>query len=94
MKKLYTAVGQLHFRGNADGNRCPILVVNGKETTPNMSEMILWSTLYWQILNSPLRGSLSVWRHMRQAHFHFQIVAFAQHGSYYINPPSTRFSSR
>ncbi len=50
MKKLYTAVGQLHFRGNADGNRCLILVVNGKETTPNMSEMILWSTLYWQIL--------------------------------------------
>jgi len=50
MKKLYTAVGQLHFRGNADGNHCPILVVNGKETTPNMSEMILWSTLYWQIL--------------------------------------------
>ena len=50
MKKLYTAVGQLHFRGNADGNRCPILIVNGKETTPNMSEMILWSTLYWQIL--------------------------------------------
>ena len=50
MKKLYTAVGQLHFRGSANGNRCPILVVNGKETTPNMSEMILWSTLYWQIL--------------------------------------------
>ena len=50
MKKLYTAVGQLHFRGNADSNRCPILIVNGKETTPNMSEMILWSTLYWQIL--------------------------------------------
>ena len=50
MKKLYTAVGQLHFRGNLGGNRCPILIVNGKETTPNMSEMILWSTLYWQIL--------------------------------------------
>ena len=50
MKKLYTAVGQLHFRGSAMGNRCPILVVNGNETTPNMSEMILWSTLYWQIL--------------------------------------------
>lgn len=50
MKKLYTAVGQLHFRGSAMGNRCPILVVNGNETTPNMSEMILWCTLYWQIL--------------------------------------------
>lgn len=50
MKKLYTAVGQLHFRGSAMENRCPILVVNGNETTPNMSEMILWSTLYWQIL--------------------------------------------
>lgn len=50
MKKLYTAVGQLHFRGSSGGNRCPILVVNGNETTPNMSEMILWSTLYWQIL--------------------------------------------
>lgn len=50
MKKLYTAVGQLRFGENADGNRCPILIVNGKETTPNMSEMILWSTLYWQIL--------------------------------------------
>lgn len=50
MKKLYTAVGQLHFKGMAMGNRCPILVVNGTETTPNMSEMILWSTLYWQIL--------------------------------------------
>ena len=50
MKKLYTAVGQLHFRGNLGSNRCPILVVNGNETTPNMSEMILWSTLYWQIL--------------------------------------------
>lgn len=50
MKKLYTAVGQLHFRGSTMGNRCPILIVNGSETTPNMSEMILWSTLYWQIL--------------------------------------------
>ena len=50
MKKLYTAVGQLHFSGNVKGNRSPILVVNGNETTPNMSEMILWSTLYWQIL--------------------------------------------
>ena len=44
MKKLYTAVGQLHFRGNLGGNRCPILVVNENETTPNMSEMILWSS--------------------------------------------------
>ena len=51
MKKLYTAVGQLHFRGNTGGNRCPILIVNGSETTPNMSEMILWSSLYWQILS-------------------------------------------
>ena len=50
MKKLYTAVGQLHFSGNVKGNRSPILVVNGNETTPNMLEMILWSTLYWQIL--------------------------------------------
>ena len=50
MKKLYTAVGGVQFRGNIAGKRCPVLVVNGSETTPNMSEMILWSTLYWQIL--------------------------------------------
>ena len=50
MKKLYTAVGRLQFSGNIAGKRCPVLVVNGSETTPNMSEMILWSTLYWQIL--------------------------------------------
>ncbi len=50
MKKIYTAIGQMQLRGGAGGKRFPVLVLNGEEITPDMGEMILWSTLYWQFL--------------------------------------------
>ncbi len=50
MKKIYTAIGQIQLRGNAGGTRFPVIKLTGAEVTPNMGEMILWSTLYWQFL--------------------------------------------
>lgn len=50
MKKIYTAIGQMQLIGNVKGTQFPIVKVKNEEVTPDMGEMILWSTLYWQFL--------------------------------------------
>ncbi len=51
-KKLYTAVGILHTRRGLGTNEYPIVTINGKEHSLDLSEMTLWALLNWRILSA------------------------------------------
>ncbi len=46
---LYTAIGKYEFRRDADGNKLPVIIAEEKEYTLDIWEMILWSSLIWNI---------------------------------------------
>ena len=46
---LYTAIGKYEFRKDTDGNKVPVIVAEDKEYTLDIWEMILWSSLIWNI---------------------------------------------
>lgn len=48
--KYYTAVGRYELRKGENGLKKPVLICNGKEYEPTISEMAMWSMLMWHIL--------------------------------------------
>ena len=46
---IYTAIGKYEFRKDTDGNKMPVIVAEDKEYTLDIWEMILWSSLIWNI---------------------------------------------
>lgn len=50
MLTLYTAVGKLQIRKNSAGKEYPLVMVGEKERTLTPYEMLLWSSLSWNIL--------------------------------------------
>ena len=46
---LYTAIGKYEFRKDKEGNRLPVIIDEEKEYTLDIWEMILWSSLIWNI---------------------------------------------
>ena len=46
---LYTAIGKYEFRKDKDGNKLPVIIADEKEYTLDIWEMILWSSLIWNI---------------------------------------------
>jgi len=46
---LYTAIGKYEFRRDKDGNKLPVIIAEEKEYTLDIWEMILWSSLIWNI---------------------------------------------
>ena len=53
MITLYTAVGRYELKESADGTRYPVVIVNDKPHSLDVHEMILWSSLMWQIKTLP-----------------------------------------
>lgn len=51
MKKLYTAVGRIQFKGRNKDVRCPLVLLNNKEYILDIQEMMVWSLLNWRILS-------------------------------------------
>ena len=51
MKKLYTAVGRMQFKGRNKDVRCPVVLLNNKEYILDIQEMMIWSLLNWRILS-------------------------------------------
>ena len=51
MKKLYTAVGRMQFKGRNRDMRCPMVLLNNKEYILDIQEMMIWSILNWRILS-------------------------------------------
>lgn len=51
MKKLYTAVGRMQFKGRNQDMRCPMVLLNNKEYILDIQEMMIWSILNWRILS-------------------------------------------
>ncbi|HML26934.1 MAG TPA: hypothetical protein PKC27_09635, partial [Methanomethylovorans sp.] len=49
MITFYTAVGRYELRSGKNGNRHPVVILNHKEYTLDLQEMILWSSLIWNI---------------------------------------------
>ncbi len=47
---FYTAIGKYEFRKATDGNKYPVIIAEEKEYTLDPWEMILWSSLIWNIL--------------------------------------------
>lgn len=50
MIQLYTAVGRYTMEVQPDGKRTPIVIVGIKECALTIEEMVLWSSLIWNIL--------------------------------------------
>ena len=46
---LYTAIGKYEFRRDKDGNKLPVIIAEEHEYTLDIWEMILWSSLIWNI---------------------------------------------
>ena len=46
---LYTAIGKYEFRRDKDGNKQPVIIAEEKEYSLDIWEMILWSSLIWNI---------------------------------------------
>ena len=46
---IYTAIGKYEFRKDTDGHKVPVIVAEDKEYTLDIWEMILWSSLIWNI---------------------------------------------
>lgn len=53
MLTLYTAIGELKFKKNANGKPVPIVINNHQEYGMSVQELILWSCLAFQILTYP-----------------------------------------
>ena len=51
MITFYTTVGTLRLRKNADGTTYPIVKVGNQEYGLTPEELVLWSSLAFQILN-------------------------------------------
>lgn len=51
MKKLYTAVGRMQFKGRNKDVRCPMVLLNNKEYILDIQEMMIWTLLNWRILS-------------------------------------------
>lgn len=51
MKKLYTAVGRMKFKGRNKDARCPMVVLNNREYILDIQEMMVWTLLNWRILS-------------------------------------------
>lgn len=49
MITFYTAVGQYKVMKNENGDRYPVIILNDREYTPGIEEMIVWSSLMWNI---------------------------------------------
>lgn len=49
MVKLYTAVGRYELRKDENGMKQPIVTVNMKEAALSFEEMMLWTSLMWNI---------------------------------------------
>jgi len=47
---LYTSIGKYEFRKDTNGNKFPVIINEEKEYTLDPWEMILWSSLMWNIL--------------------------------------------
>ena len=47
---FYTAIGKYEFRKDTDGNKFPVIIAEEKEYTLDPWEMIIWSSLIWNIL--------------------------------------------
>ena len=47
---LYTAIGKYEFRKDTNGNKYPVIIADETEHTLDPWEMILWSSLIWNIL--------------------------------------------
>ncbi len=50
-KKLYTAVGHTQVNTEWNGDRYPVVIINGKEYILDFQEMILWCVCNWQLLS-------------------------------------------
>ena len=50
MIQLYTAVGRYHIEVQSNGKKIPIVTVGIKECALTIEEMVLWSSLIWNIL--------------------------------------------
>ncbi len=46
---FYTAIGKYEFRKDKNGNKLPVIIVEEKEYTLDIWEMIVWSSLIWNI---------------------------------------------
>lgn len=46
---LYTAIGKYEFRRDKGGNKLPVIIAEEKDYTLDIWEMILWSSLIWNI---------------------------------------------
>lgn len=50
MIQLYAAVGRYHIEVQPNGKKIPIVTVGIKECALTIEEMVLWSSLIWNIL--------------------------------------------
>ena len=50
MVQLYTAVGKYKLRKESDGRKLPIISVGLNECALTIEEMLIWSTLIWNIM--------------------------------------------
>lgn len=46
---FYTAIGKYEFRKDKDGNKVPVIIAEDKAYNLDIWEMILWSSLIWNI---------------------------------------------
>ena len=46
---FYTAIGKYEFRKDKDGNKLPVILAEEKDYALDIWEMILWSSLIWNI---------------------------------------------
>ena len=49
MIQLFTAVGSYKIRKNEGGSQYPVVILKNQEYLLNIPEMVLWSSLVWQI---------------------------------------------
>ena len=52
MQKYYTAVGRFERKGRLGSLTCPMVIINRKEYVLDIQEMILWTSLNWQIMDA------------------------------------------
>ena len=58
MIKLYTSVGRYELKDNGNGMKEPIVTVCAKEMALSYEEMILWTSLMWNIATKEAHPSL------------------------------------
>lgn len=52
MQKYYTAVGRFERKGRMGNMTYPMVIINKREYALDIQEMILWTTLNWQIMDA------------------------------------------